>query len=328
MPDTTNDPPLSLERFGEVSAYLIHFKGVDQAVVLDRLAVRPEDLLSARKKWTDVLSRDVEREETSLALVMAKAYRRTKERLDAERPDLASIGQWSRHLELHDDETSKKDDTSTSAQAPPVASTSAASSEGSPTVPAPGPPPAVRADEPRFAMGSGTPGPLSPAVEERATGAPRSVGPDDFDGTLPVNVMSPFAQVLPAAWTNAARPAPSRAHEGRMETALPFRSPGASALPPTPPGSPPPDGAPAAPSAPHAPMALTLKQYASLCVDCELDHAGRAAIARRYGLTPEQHAHLDVQFRWLFAVQPAQLDAFRQACSVYRAWCEQNARRR
>lgn len=74
-------------------------------------------------------------------------------------------------------------------------------------------------------------------------------------------------------------------------------------------------------------MPLTLEQYASLCIDGEIDPAGRAAVAWRYGLTPEQHAHIDAQFRGLFAAQPAQLEAFQRACSIYRAWREQIARR-
>ena len=104
-----------------------------------------------------------------------------------------------------------------------------------------------------------------------------------------------------------------------IKGALPFPA-GASPASPGPSAG----ASPQAGSAPVAP-ALTLEQYASLCVDLQNPQADAAAVLRRYSLTPETKRALDSRFSELFHRDPAQNAAFQQACVAYRAWLARGA---
>lgn len=86
--------------------------------------------------------------------------------------------------------------------------------------------------------------------------------------------------------------------------------------------------APAAGARPPAPAfpALTVEQYASLCVDLELAPHNAAEVLRRYGLTAEGKRTLDEGWARVFAEQPARRAAFEHAKATYRAWLTRGGR--
>jgi hypothetical protein len=66
---------------------------------------------------------------------------------------------------------------------------------------------------------------------------------------------------------------------------------------------------------------LTLKQYASLCVDIDFAPDQRDSIRRRYGVTSEaEHRTLDDRWRRAFAGQSGLLAAFDAAKATYAAY--------
>lgn len=66
--------------------------------------------------------------------------------------------------------------------------------------------------------------------------------------------------------------------------------------------------------------ALTIEQYASLCVDLEVDPIHEHQVLQRYRLTAEQKSALDAHFRRVFAEQPFARSAFADARHQYSAW--------
>jgi hypothetical protein len=85
---------------------------------------------------------------------------------------------------------------------------------------------------------------------------------------------------------------------------------------------------PALPFAPPAPPqgpaptipALTLEQYASLCVELDAEQCNRLEILRKYRLSEEQTRKLQVHWRAKFVVEPKLKAQWQQACTAYEAW--------
>lgn len=81
-----------------------------------------------------------------------------------------------------------------------------------------------------------------------------------------------------------------------------------------------------APPAPVVPT-LTAEQYASLCVDLEMQPAQSAEILRRYGTNEPGKRVLDDGWSRVFAEQPARRAAFENAKAAYRTWLSKGGRR-
>lgn len=85
---------------------------------------------------------------------------------------------------------------------------------------------------------------------------------------------------------------------------------------------------PALPFAPPAPPkgpvptipALTLEQYASLCVELDAVQCDRPDILRKYRLNDEQARKLQAHWRAKFVVEPKLKAQWQQACAAYEAW--------
>jgi hypothetical protein len=80
--------------------------------------------------------------------------------------------------------------------------------------------------------------------------------------------------------------------------------------------------APVPASAPPDP-ALTLEQYASLCVELTLAPANAREITQRYGLSDEGRARVDAYWRGRIANEPEVDNAFRWAYHSYQQWIAQ-----
>lgn len=72
--------------------------------------------------------------------------------------------------------------------------------------------------------------------------------------------------------------------------------------------------------------ALTVEQYASLCVDVELSPHEVAEALQRYGVTLDGKRALDEAWNRLFNEQPARRGAFEHAKITYRAWLSRGGR--
>ena len=75
------DTGLSLVRYAQVSAHVVHFRRAPEAEVLRRLQVRRPDWDRARKHWSELIGDELEEQETGLALAMGEPFLLERERL-------------------------------------------------------------------------------------------------------------------------------------------------------------------------------------------------------------------------------------------------------
>jgi hypothetical protein len=191
--------------------------------------------------------------------------------------------------------------------------------------------------------------PAAPALAALAAAMPKVRRPNPLlSGTMSVDVSAfmPAGSVLPfqaapreaspgsVAPAEAAPPvkrAPaalsgtSMGHVIPKGPALPFAAPPASAAPqaaaPAPaPAAPALSPAAQPPAAPAQAPALTLEQYASLCVDLSVDVAKTGETLQRYGMTMDQARALDAYWKGRVASEPAVREAFDRAYAAYRTW--------
>jgi hypothetical protein len=66
--------------------------------------------------------------------------------------------------------------------------------------------------------------------------------------------------------------------------------------------------------------ALTLEQYASLCVELDAEQSNRPEILGRYRISEEQARKLEAHWRAKFAVEPSLKAQWQQAYAAYEAW--------
>ena len=66
--------------------------------------------------------------------------------------------------------------------------------------------------------------------------------------------------------------------------------------------------------------ALTLEQYASLCVELDAVQCNRPEILRKYRISEEQARKLQAHWRAKLAVEPILKAQWQQACAAYEAW--------
>ncbi len=74
--------------------------------------------------------------------------------------------------------------------------------------------------------------------------------------------------------------------------------------------------------------ALSLEQYASLCVDLAGEPLKRAEILGRYRMSEDQHRRLEASWQARMAADPRVRAALDQACTTYRAWLAQRGMNR
>ncbi|WP_441290432.1 hypothetical protein ACSRUE_07595 [Sorangium sp. KYC3313] len=83
---------MRLERYAEVLAHVVYFRGADLYEVLARLGVAPADWERADAEHTAELALSAKRNQGIQALRFSSAFARTRRSLEAKRPSLASIG--------------------------------------------------------------------------------------------------------------------------------------------------------------------------------------------------------------------------------------------
>ncbi len=71
---------------------------------------------------------------------------------------------------------------------------------------------------------------------------------------------------------------------------------------------------------------LTVQQYASMCVDIELNPKDATAILAKYGTNDAGRRVLDIGWSRIFAEQPARKKAFDEAKVAYRTWLDRGGR--
>lgn len=83
---------MRLERYAEVLAHVVYFRGEDLHEVLARLGVTPEDWARADAEHTAELALSAKRNQGIQALRFSSVFARTRRSLEAKRPSLASLG--------------------------------------------------------------------------------------------------------------------------------------------------------------------------------------------------------------------------------------------
>ncbi|MGK4008490.1 hypothetical protein WMF31_38125 [Sorangium sp. So ce1036] len=83
---------MRLERYAEVLAHVVHFRGADLYEVLARLGVAPEDWARADAEHTAELALSAQRNQGIQALRFSSVFARTRRSLEARRPSLESLG--------------------------------------------------------------------------------------------------------------------------------------------------------------------------------------------------------------------------------------------
>lgn len=83
---------MRLERYAEVLAHVVHFRGADLYEVLARLGVAPEDWARADAEHTAELALSAKRNQGIQALRFSSTFARTRRSLEARRPSLESLG--------------------------------------------------------------------------------------------------------------------------------------------------------------------------------------------------------------------------------------------
>ncbi|WP_437996543.1 hypothetical protein WMF26_36775 [Sorangium sp. So ce185] len=83
---------MRLERYAEVLAHVVYFRGADLYEVLARLGVAPADWERADAEHTAELALSAKRNQGIQALRFSSAFARTRRSLEAKRPSLESLG--------------------------------------------------------------------------------------------------------------------------------------------------------------------------------------------------------------------------------------------
>lgn len=331
---------LSLERYAEVVAHLLHFKKAPPFEVLARLGVDARTFAAADRAWSRAMGDELSNQETALALRFAEALAPPRRRLEEARPTLESIAPLPPE---HAAAPAPAAEPEPVAEPEPIAEP--------PVVEAPVPVPVPHVEVPTFALPTTAPErPLLPTAlaaqpPSSETSTPTFKRPSALGGTaltldVPRGPAMPFvatgsvapapakATAEPAAQpppAEAGPPAQKRAPAGLGGTALALDAPRGPALP---------FGAaakaeqrPAPPPAASPPAALTIEQYASFCVELEIYADRPAEVLARYRLTAADRAALDEHYRQVFAQRPMESLTFQRACASYKAWLQAQAKR-
>jgi hypothetical protein len=292
---------LSLDRYAEVLAHTVYFGPAAKAEVLARLGVDATVWIASGKRWLDGLMAEAAEDEHPVTNGFAAAYTPVQKRLKADQPTLESLGPLPEPIAPLD---------VVAVAALPAASAPVAETE----TPVP-----VVAEVPTFVLVAALPAvpPAVPAFSGRSTvlafDPPRPAAPEEAMPFLTSGRSDP-ERVLANAVAHAESVQGPRAVSpkpvGSATAFAPNAPPAASSLPFHP-----------APGAPAA--ALTLEQYASLCIDLEVYAARADEVLARYRLTGAQKAALDAHFQELLARKPMEWLAFERARASYKVWLSQ-----
>jgi hypothetical protein len=319
---TESYPPLTIGEYATVLAHLFHYSAEPRADVLLRLEVHEGEWKEADERWSDAMIQELLEENHALGDTFNDAFVPVKRRLKQEKPEIASLTPLR----------------------PPLAA-------AKPLVAIAEPPtlPALAPTAPVFAL----PAPVvAPPAFIFAPPAP--VLSSDRDSLVPVGMRN-FKSLKGTEAAQDAAPAPT----------LPFRAPvsgepsamakpeshslvpagmrgftnlsgtqGVNPLPATPAlpfaaakGPPPAPPPPLAVKPPPDLPSFSVEQYASLCVELELDPAHTLETLQRYRLTQEQRTALDAAWRERMAHASDLYAAWSQAITRYKTWKLQQPKR-
>jgi hypothetical protein len=339
---TESPPPLTMRDYAAVLAYLSHYPGEQRADVLDRLEVSEGEWKEADKRWPAAMIQELLDEDHSLSDAFNDAFVSVKRRLKKEKPDIESL------TPLRPSTSSAAKPLVVPAEPPAQPASAPAASVFAPSAPVFAPPaPVFAPPAPVFAppaLISSPPAPVvasdheslvplgmrnfkslkgthavvdaapAPALPFRApiTGEPSAMAKAEPRSLVPEG-MRGFTSL---SGTQGVNPLPAG-------PALPFA--GAKGPPPAPPPPAPPP--PIVGKPPSDLPSLSVEQYASLCVELELEPERTAETLQRYRLTPEQRVSLDASWRERLAQASGLYAAWTQAVTRYKTWKLQQPRR-
>jgi hypothetical protein len=292
---------IDFARYAEVLAHLRRFPAGDEAEVLARLGLRRRAWEAAAARWSAAREAELASGKTALTVTFGAVFTRTRQRLDAQRASLASLGPLPGPDELAPEPAPVPEP----APAPPVEAPviQLISAQLAPPQPA----------APSFLV-------RPPALHE-APPAPAPPIARPFEGTLPLGAVLPIAR-LPFQEGSAERafasavahaeavqgPADARRDPRSLGATVGVSSEAPSAV------------LPFATSAPAGVPELTLAQYASLRVELQLQPERAALILARYGVPADARPALDASWRARFDADPLLRMEFARAYAAYTAW--------
>lgn len=298
---------LTIERYGEVLAHRRHFPEARRTEVLLRLGIRPERWAAAQRAWGTAITDELGRDETELLTRFVRALGQTGRRLMEFPPYLEDLGAPIDPNAPDAEELAAR--MRTSLASPGAESELPRPSFAVAQVAASGPSPWAAHAHPAPTPSTPPASASSPSVEAPAWMPKGMLGLTDVGGTVAAPV-GPSAPALPFEATPPSVSSPPQAP-------LP---------PPLPPGRPP-TRAPGSALPTRMIPALSLEQYASLCVDLEADPGRRSETLRRYQIAEEHHASLEAHWQARMTAEPTLAAAFQSARAAYRAWLAQSSSR-
>ena len=335
---TESPLPLTMGDYAAVLAYLSHYPGERRSDVLARLEVTEGEWTRADKRWPVAMIQELLDENRSLSDAFNDAFVSVKRRLKKEKPDIESL------TPLRPSASAAKPLVAI-AEPPALPASAHAAPVFAPPAPVFAPPaPVFARPAPVFAPSALISAPPAPVVAfDHESVVP--VGMRNFKSLEGTNAVVdaapapalPFRAPVSGEPSAMAKPEPRSLVPAGMRgftslsgtqgvsplpasPALPFA--GAKGPPPAPPPPPPIVGKPASdlPS-------LSVEQYASLCVELELEPERTAETLQRYRLTPELRASLDAAWRERLAQGSGLYAAWSQAVTRYKTWKLQQPKR-
>lgn len=322
-------PLLTMEEYAAVLAYLSHYPGECRADVLSRLEVNEREWEQADKRWLDAIVRDLLDENRALGDAFNGAFVPAKRRLKKEMPDIASLTPLRPPLAAAKPAVAI-------AELPVIPSSVPAALAFAPPAPM-FEPPAPAFAPPAFILSP----PASAASSERESLVP--VGMRNFKSlkgteavmdaapppTLPFRSLAAGeSSVFAAPDPNSIVPVGMRGFTSVSGTQAASPLPAGPALPfagsKGPPPAPPP---PIVVSPPQELPSLSIEQYASLCVELELEPSQTTETLLRYRLTPSLRAKLDAAWRDRMARASDVYTAWSKAVTQYKTWKLQQPKR-
>jgi hypothetical protein len=306
---------ISIERYAEVLAHVQHFGHARAPEVRQRLEVDEAGWSASQSHWLDALDGDTRSPKPTLALVFARHYAKTSQRLSNDQPALDTIG-GAPGPAVEDVPMGEGD--------PPVTSPVEPPRVGSPPVPAElesSTPP--RASQPEdvspWVKVTSTAGPPPPGwVPSRSSAhpTPRSVSRDQTAvvAALTDEAPLPFVKDAPARIkSRLGRPLAEATDVGGMTAAIPAQlCEGLATLPFK--------ALPVQPSGAPLREPLTIEQYACLSAELVADPARTSHTLGRHGLDPSNWAATRAAWERRLAHDPPLQRRFDELFNHYRTW--------
>lgn len=348
-------PPLTMKDYAAVLAYVSHYPGQHRADVLLRLEVDDGEWKEADQRWPAAMIEELLDENRALIDAFNDAFVPVKRRLKKEKPEIASLTPLRPPLAAAKPLAGIAEPPAPPASAPVAPVFTPPAPVFTPPAPVFAPPapvfappaPVFTPPAPVFAPPALIFAPPAPVVaSDREALIP--VGMRSFKSlkgteavvdtapsptlpfrTGPVGESSVFAKPDPRSIV----PAGMRGFTSVSGTQAASLLPAGPALPFAGPKGPPPAPPPPAPPPPtagDAPIELpvfSIEQYASLCVELELDPSRATETLLRYRLTTLQRAKLDAAWRERMAQASDVYTAWSQAVTQYKTWKLQQPKR-